>query len=139
MNYFTPEQAEAAFYQAFERADLDGMMAVWARDEQIICVHPGGERLQGFDAVRQSWDQIFSHGPHLRFQLLDARVHTSQSLSFHSVYERITVAGEAGAVHLVLASNVYVLKATGWYMLVHHGSPLAPGAAVLQVATGTVH
>ena len=28
----TPQDAEAAFYEALERADLEAMMAVWAED-----------------------------------------------------------------------------------------------------------
>ena len=28
------------------------MMATWADDEDIVCVHPGGARLVGYDAVR---------------------------------------------------------------------------------------
>ena len=29
----TPQDAEAAFYEALERADLELMMAVWSEDE----------------------------------------------------------------------------------------------------------
>ena len=41
----TPQDAESAFYEALERADLEQMMAVWSEDEEIVCVHPGGPRL----------------------------------------------------------------------------------------------
>ena len=50
--YTTPTDAALAFYQAFEAKDLDAMMATWAEDEEIVCVHPGGTRLVGYDAVR---------------------------------------------------------------------------------------
>ena len=56
----TPEDAEAAFYDAFERADLAAMMAVWAEADDVVCVHPSGPRLVGFEAVREGWAQIFS-------------------------------------------------------------------------------
>ena len=58
----TAQDAENAFYEALERGDLEGMMAVWAEDEEIVCVHPGGPRLSGQDQVRESWAQIFSGG-----------------------------------------------------------------------------
>jgi len=45
----TAQDAETAFYEALERCDLDGMMAVWAEDEDILCVHPTGGRLTGHD------------------------------------------------------------------------------------------
>ncbi|HXZ95937.1 MAG TPA: nuclear transport factor 2 family protein, partial [Burkholderiales bacterium] len=53
----TPQDAEAAFYEAFESADLDAMMAVWAEDEEVVCVHPSGPRLTGIAQVRESWRQ----------------------------------------------------------------------------------
>ncbi len=56
----TAQDAENAFYEALERGDLDAMMAVWAEDEEIVCVHPAGERLTGQDQVRASWTKIFS-------------------------------------------------------------------------------
>ena len=41
----TAQDAETAFYEALERCDLEGMMAVWAEDEEIVCVHPAGGRV----------------------------------------------------------------------------------------------
>jgi ketosteroid isomerase-like protein len=139
MTLFTPEQAETAFYRAFERADLAAMMAVWAEDEEIICVHPGGERLAGFDAVRDSWRQLFSQGPRLRFQLLDRRVHSVRPMSIHTLYESIAVGGEVGPAHLALATNIYLLTSAGWRLLVHHASPLPPGTTARETPAGTIH
>jgi len=50
--FTSPQEAEAAFYEALERGDLDAMMSVWAEDEEIVCVHPGGPRLNGYALVR---------------------------------------------------------------------------------------
>lgn len=139
MRYSSPEHAEAAFYQALEKADLPAMLSVWAEDEDIVCIHPGGNRLVGIDAVRESWRQIFAPGPHMRFQLLDVHVQGGRMLSVHNLYERITLAGQARA-HLVLATNVYVLTPSGWRMLMHHGSPLpADATAPEPAAPGTLH
>ena len=62
----TAQDAEAAFYEALERADLALMMAVWSEDEDIVCVHPGGPRLAGQDQVRASWRQILAGGTRAR-------------------------------------------------------------------------
>ena len=51
----TAQDAESAFYEALERCDLEGMMAVWSEDDEIVCVHPAGARLTGQDEVRESW------------------------------------------------------------------------------------
>jgi ketosteroid isomerase-like protein len=139
MTLSTPEQAESAFYRAFERADLSAMMAVWAEDEEIVCVHPGGERLIGLDAVRDSWRQLFSQGPRLRFQLLGLRVHTARPLSIRHLYESITVAAAVGPAHLALATNIYLLTPSGWRILVHHASPLPSGTTAPETPAGTIH
>ena len=58
--YTSPQDASLAFYHAFETQDIDAMMATWADDEDIVCVHPGGARVVGYDAVRNSWEQLFT-------------------------------------------------------------------------------
>ncbi len=60
--YATSRQAEQAFYDAFQRADVDEMMKVWADEDRIICIHPMGPRLDGRAAVAQSWRQISRAG-----------------------------------------------------------------------------
>ncbi len=138
MRFASPEQAEAAFYQAFQKADIVAMMSVWAEDEEIVCVHPGGPRLLGVDAIRESWRQIFAPGPQLRFELLDVRVHGGRMLSVHNLYERIVIAGQRRS-HLVLATNVYVLAPSGWRMLMHHGSAPPADTAAPETPAGTLH
>lgn len=134
----TPGQAEAAFYRALEQADLAAMMAVWAEEEEIVCIHPGGPRLIGLEAVRDSWRQIFAAGPRLRFRLLDPRVQAGRMVSVHNLVEHILVTGDLRP-HLALATNVYVLAPGGWRMLMHHASPLPPSAAPPEPVSGTVH
>ena len=138
MKFTTPEQAEAAFYKAIEQADVIAMMSVWSEDEEVICVHPGGQRLLGVDAVRESWRQIFASGPRMRFSLQQVRSHAGRLASIRNLYERITV-GADPRQHLVLATNVYILGASGWRMLVHHASPLPADAVVPETAVGTIH
>jgi uncharacterized protein (TIGR02246 family) len=124
----TPEDAENAFYEAFERADLAAMMAVWAEDDDVVCVHPQGPRLIGFEAVRESWTQIFASGMQLRVRATEERRFLGQSLAVHAVVEILAAAGESESSPPVAATNVYVLTEAGWRMLVHHASPL-PGPA----------
>ncbi len=137
----TPEDAEAAFYDAFERADLAAMMAVWAADDDVVCVHPQGPRLVGFDAVRASWTQIFAAGMALRIRTVDARRTQGATLAVHSVVEMLSAAGEQGPSPPVSATNIYVLTENGWRMIVHHASPLpdAPAATQTVAETHTLH
>jgi ketosteroid isomerase-like protein len=122
----TPQDAEAAFYEALERADLDAMMEVWSDEDDISCIHPGGPRLTGFEQVRENWAQIFKSRQRLLVHLSDQVIVSGMMFSAHSLHENILVrdaGGIAGARSVVVASNVFVRSASGWRMVLHHGSP----------------
>ena len=123
----TPQDAEAAFYEALEAGDLEAMMEVWAEDEDIVCVHPGGPRLAGYDEVRSSWAQIFGSGQRLSVRVSNQVVLSGMMLAVHSVHENILVQGETRPRAPVAATNVYLRTGNGWRMILHHGSP-APQA-----------
>jgi uncharacterized protein (TIGR02246 family) len=123
----TAQDAENAFYEALERADLEAMMAVWSEDEEIVCVHPAGQRLAGQEQVREAWRQMFAGGPSMRVQITQQVVVSGMMLAVHSVHENITVTGEPRARPPMVATNVYLRTPAGWRMAVHHASP-APGA-----------
>ena len=126
--FHTADEAEIAFYDAFERANLSAMMAVWAESDDVVCVHPRGPRLVGFEAVRESWMQIFAGGATLRVRATEQRRFDGNSVAVRAVIERVTPAGEDAPVSLVSATNVYELTANGWRMVAHHASPLAEPA-----------
>jgi len=138
--FTTPQEAEAAFYEAFEKADLDAMMAVWADDDEIVCVHPGGVRLAGMAQVRESWRQIFAAGQTLRFRLRHQQSLSGMTLVVHSVCEQISVAGETQERGPVISTNIYMRTENGWRMVVHHASPapVSPDAEAKR-APKTLH
>jgi len=130
-NFPTAQDAETAFYEALERCDLEGMMAVWAEDEDIVCVHPAGPRLTGHDQIRESWARIFSSGPRARVHITSQVAISGMMLAVHSVHENFTIQGQARGDAPqpvpVVATNVYLRTAAGWRLIVHHASP-APAA-----------
>ena len=83
--FASPQDAEAAFYDALERCDLDAMMAVWAEDEEVVCVHPGGPRLVGYATVRDAWQRVFANGRKLRVQIVQ-----QTSITTPLLFERAT-------------------------------------------------
>lgn len=114
---------EEAFYSALAHADLAGVMALWADDEEVICIHPGGQRLTGLHAVRQSFGEILANGP-LNVRIRDVQVFESATLSVHSLVEQIAVSGAKGTQLVnVLATNIYIKGSAGWQLLVHHAAP----------------
>jgi ketosteroid isomerase-like protein len=117
------QDAENAFYEALERCDLDGMMAVWAEDEDIVCIHPTGPRLTGQDEVRSGWARIFAGGPGARVQISLQVAISGMMIAVHSVHENFTVEGDPRPRPPVIATNVYLRTPAGWRMIVHHASP----------------
>jgi ketosteroid isomerase-like protein len=124
--FSTPQDAEAAFYEALQRADLDAMMEVWSDDEEVSCIHPGAARITGYEQVRENWAQIFKSGQRLQVHLSDQVVVSGMMLSLHSLHENILVLGGpggAGTRSVVITTNVYLRSAGGWRMALHHASP----------------
>jgi uncharacterized protein (TIGR02246 family) len=123
--FTNPQEAEQAFYDAFQRADLDAMMAVWAEDDEVYCVHPGGPRLTGLEQIRESWRQIFASGANMRIQLRGLQQLRGGLVAVHTLYEYITLIGEGGAPNVVAVTNVYLNIGGGWRIVAHHASPVA--------------
>jgi uncharacterized protein (TIGR02246 family) len=132
----TAQDAENAFYEALERADLDGMMAVWSEDEEIVCVHPAGQRLAGQAQIRDAWRQMFAGGPGMRVQVAQRVAVTGMMVAVHSVHENITVSGEQRARPPSVATNVYLRTPAGWRMIAHHASP-APAEPAANATPAT--
>lgn len=122
----TPQDAEAAFYEALERADLEAMMQVWADDEEIVCIHPGGPRLAGYAVVREAWRRIFTGGARLRVQVTTLSFVVNPFTAVHSLIEYVGVKDDLSQQAPVVATNVYVRGPTGWRLIVHHASPAPP-------------
>lgn len=132
----TAQQAELAFYRAFEARDLGAMMDVWAADDSIVCIHPMGPRLSGRAAVRHSWEDIFAADNALSFEVTDSVLTENAQVSVRCVLENICY-GEGGAQRsVVLATNVYRWIETSWRLCVHHASP---GRLELQPQTTAIH
>ncbi len=129
----SPDELEAEFYEALQKGDIDRLMAVWADDDDIVCVHPGGARVIGVAAVRASFEAHFARGG---IPAQPTQVHRLLHLgcALHHVVERVEVRTPAGPqTAWVLATNVYVKTVVGWRLAAHHASPGsadAPPAAV---------
>jgi uncharacterized protein (TIGR02246 family) len=125
--FASPDDVEAAFYEALQRGDIEALMALWADDDEVVCVHPGGGgRLVGQAAIRASFEAIFANGG---IPVHPQQVHRLQPLgaALHHLVERIEVVTPEGRqVGWVLATNVYVKTAQGWRIAAHHASPAAP-------------
>ncbi len=130
--------ANAAFYDAFEAADIDLMNAIWLdgpRADDVVCVHPGSPPLRGRDAVLRSWSMVMANTPYIQFVLTDVAVTLEGDIAVVSCAENIltgmpesteslpaAAAGLAGG--RIVATNIFKLTSVGWRLWVHHASPV---------------
>jgi ketosteroid isomerase-like protein len=134
------DDIEAAFYEALQTGDIDKLMACWADEDEIICVHPGGPRVIGVAAIRAAFDAMFANGS---IRAWPERVRKIESLAsvVHNVLERIEILTEEGPQQAyVVATNVYHKTAQGWRLVAHHASPgTSRELREAEVAPQTLH
>jgi len=112
--------ANAAYYGAFDGADLAQMSRIWA-DDDVSCVHPGWPALIGRRAILESYRDILGNPNHDEIELRDATA---------------MVYGDEGRVICVewIGAGAFALAATNWFrridgawrMIHHQASPIAP-------------
>jgi ketosteroid isomerase-like protein len=137
----TPIDAANAFYEAFEARDIEAMMAVWAEDEEIVCVHPGGLRLVGYAAVRASWGEMFAGEvrTRLRLHLSEAVLVQTISMAVQSVTEHVMLENETESRGSVETTNIFIHTPAGWRMLAHHASPSREASPVPNIPPARLH
>lgn len=116
----TPEDAEIAFYEAIEQADIQALGRVWSLDDNIVCIHPGTNRIEGRAQVLESFSGMFAESPSISFAISDALQTESDGLAIHLVREEIELDGQL--VSVMVSTNIYHLEDGGWRMLLHHSS-----------------
>ncbi|HNT39031.1 MAG TPA: nuclear transport factor 2 family protein [Rubrivivax sp.] len=134
------EDVEAQYYDALQNGDLERLMAAWADEEEIVCIHPGGQRVIGPMAVRASFEAILADGG---VAAVPEQVRRLQGagVAVHHLVERLRVSTQEGPRQAyVMVTNVFVHTAQGWRMVAHHASPAgAEPPAMVQEWPSTVH
>ena len=128
--FSTPDEVEQAFYRALHDKDIQAMSSVWLDSDGIACIHPMGARLQGRQSVIGSWQQIFTNGTTLDFELKDVHRQRSGNLAVHTLHEYITPDQRKAKLTVAVTTNIYQYNEDhGWYMILHHAS-LSPDTVI---------
>lgn len=123
----TADAVEDAFYEAMQQGELEAMMTLWADEEEVMCIHPGHDRLIGLQAIRASWEAIFRSDP-VNIQRREVRAHTSAVLAVHNLVEHTLAFQPTGGASIrvdmveCVATNIYVKQADGWRIMLHHSA-----------------
>lgn len=116
--------ANLGFYRALEARDLSAMDFVWAHEDAATCVHPGWHRLDGWDEIRRSWENIFENSRPWTASCRDVRVWVAGQLAWVTCIEVMTPFGgdEVEDAARMQATNVFVRIDGDWKMIHHHAS-----------------
>ena len=113
-----------AVYRAFEGLNIEIMEKTWLKESYIQCIHPGWRLLAGWEAVMESWREIFKNTQDIQFLLTEVRIRVQDPLAWVTVYENITSrVEEETSKGIVLTTNIFERKPEGWFIIHHHGSP----------------
>ena len=124
--FHTSEEAEAAFYSAFEMGDINLMSALMA-DQNVSCIHPNSLPLIGREQVLSGWKEILENLSEPAFypEILHRTVEGNDvgNTAIHLVAENIAADHQLDSeTSLVIATNVYIKQVNGWRMMLHHSS-----------------
>jgi len=116
-----------AFYRAFDTLKVEAMDRIWAREDQVVCIHPGREALVGWPAVRESWEQVFAETTWLRVTPTRVHAELAGSVAVVSCLENITVQSETGlGLATAEATNLFRwVRNEGWFLFLHHASAVS--------------
>ncbi len=132
------ERANAAFYAAFETADLDAMRDLWLEHPETLCVHPGALPVRGTPAISRSWALIMANTPYIQFFLTDVEVSVlgspgeGRDVASVTCTENVLTGDERAGTDVfggarAVATNVFVSTPAGWRLWIHHASPVLSG------------
>ena len=122
-----PEQvieANLNFYFALESLDVELMEDVWSMDANACCIHPGGERLSGWETIRATWERIFRSTTYMRVDITDVAVEVHGNAAWVTCLENIATSAD-GQMHRAraYATNIFTYDDdSGWMLVVHHAS-----------------
>ena len=113
------------FYSALQNLSLKEMEAVWLPEDWVRCVHPGWDLIEGWEAVRESWQHIFENTTFMRVAVALQSVRVENSVAWVCCTEKIYSAAEGrfDSAH-VQSTNIFERRNGNWYVVHHHASPL---------------
>lgn len=117
--------ANEAFYQAFEKKDLEAMTSIWSQGTDSLCIHPGRSALRGWKDIRESWEKIFKNTNYMEIEIEVISTDIRENLAYVVLIEKVLqVHGGRKTKAQSLATNVFEWMGGKWYLIHHHGSPI---------------
>lgn len=121
------EEANLAFYEAFNKRDIDKMSQIWSRSPHARCVHPGWELVIGWSDIRQSWLDIFRTIQEIDFRLEDIHIEVAGRTAWVNLVAHVQVTTDEGEAFqaTVVTTNIFEEIDGTWSLVLHHSSNFA--------------
>ncbi|KAF7845430.1 F-box protein SKIP8 [Senna tora] len=115
--------ANSRFYESFKTGNLSAMQALWAKKDEVCCVHPGVKGISGYDDVIESWNLVWANYEFpLEIKLEDIKVHARGDMGYVTCMEFVKTKGGRWGGQFV--TNVFERIDGQWFICVHHASPI---------------
>ncbi|HMB91153.1 MAG TPA: nuclear transport factor 2 family protein, partial [Rhodothermales bacterium] len=111
--------------------DASSMTNIWSHEAEVTAMHPIGGRHVGWDAIKESFEQVAQIASGGKVELHDQRIQVAGDVAYEVGVERgeFTMVGHQISIdHRV--TNIYQREAGAW-KLVHHHTDASP--AMLEV------
>ncbi len=113
------------FYNALGTRDLELMDVVWIKDSRAGCVHPGWIMLQGWQAIRQSWENVFDPRDRVDIRLSGISVEIKGDVAWLTCIQELTyINRDPMTMNVSQSTNIFKRYGSGWLMVLHHASPI---------------
>jgi ketosteroid isomerase-like protein len=118
-------KANERFYNALGTRDLELMDTVWIKDSRAGCVHPGWVMLQGWQAIRQSWENVFDPSDQVDIKLSGISVEIKGDVAWLTCIQELTyINRDPIMMNVSQSTNIFERHDSGWLMVLHHASPI---------------
>ena len=122
-------KASEKFYAALNRmvnGDADPLVDIWSHSEAVTTMHPIGGREIGWDAVRESFEEVARLSSDGSVELRNQFIQAAGDVAYEvgNEHGRLKIAGQQVAIeHRV--TNIYRCEA-GLWKIVHHHTDVSP-------------
>ncbi|HLE24056.1 MAG TPA: nuclear transport factor 2 family protein [Thermodesulfobacteriota bacterium] len=113
------------FYKALGTRNLELMDQVWVKDSRAGCVHPGWIILSGWQAIRQSWENVFDPNDQVDIRLSNITVEIKRDVAWVTcIQQLIYINRDPIGINMSQSTNIFERHDSGWLMILHHASPI---------------
>ncbi|HEY7535368.1 MAG TPA: nuclear transport factor 2 family protein [Thermodesulfobacteriota bacterium] len=113
------------FYKALGTRNLGLMDEVWVKDSRAGCVHPGWTMLRGWEAIRQSWENVFNPDDQVDISLSNIAVEINGDVAWITcIQQMIYINRDPVGINMSQSTNIFERQGSDWLMVIHHASPI---------------